>query len=189
MGVQAAQGNTSSMGDTALNSALKTGGSYLGGVFGGNTGATIGGMLASKLPEVLGTGYQVYEQSRAANRLNNLAKQAENNSNFYSNSVRDLVSNPDSFKNTGVYRSAYDTAMNEGRRAMAAQGMLGSGGRVAGLANLANNVANTNYNSYLSSLQQLAQQNNATTASNLAKLAEAAKGRRNTMIMQSLFGS
>lgn len=189
LGVQAAQGNTATLGDTALNSTLRTGGGYLGGLLAGNTGSAIGSVLASNLPNALGTGYQIYEQSRAANRLNNLAKQAEGDSNYYSNATRNLIENPDSFKNTGVYRSAYDTAMNEGRRAMAAQGMLGSGGRVAGLAKLANTTANSNYGSYLQNLQNMVNMNSATTASNLAKLAEAAKGRRNSMVLQSVFGS
>lgn len=189
LGVQAAQGNTATLGDTALNSALKTGGGYLGGLLGGSTGSAIGSALAGSLPNAIGTGYQIYEQNQAANRLDNLAKQAEGDSSYYSTAMRNLIENPDSFKNTGVYRSAYDTAMNEGRRAMAAQGMLGSGGRVAGLAKLANNTANSNYGSYLQNLQNMVNMNSATTASTLAKLAEAAKGRRNTMVLQSIFGS
>lgn len=188
MGVQGLQGNYNAMGDTALNSALRTGGGFLGGQLFGGVGAQIGSDLAGRLPGLLATGAQIYSQNRAANRMNELARQAEGDSRFYSDSVRNLVQNPDSFKNTDVYRSAYNTAMNEGRRTMAQQGMLGSGGRVAGLAGLSNEVANRNYQGYLQNLQMLAAQNNPAAANQLAMLAEAAKGRRNTMIMQQLFG-
>lgn len=188
MGVQGMQGNYDMMGDTALSSALKTGGSYLGSSLFGPAGATIGGRLASELPGLLAGGYGVYKQNQAANRLNNLAKQSENDSRYYSDSVRSLMDNPDSFANTNMFKQQYARALNQGTRAMANQGMLGSGGRVAGLTDLATRNANNFYNQELNNRMQMAQLNNPQQASVLARLAEAAKGRRNTMIMQQLFG-
>lgn len=188
MGVQGMQGNYDNMGNTALNSALKTGGSFLGGSLFGPVGANIGGRLAGELPGLLAGGYGVYKQNQAANRLNNLAKQSENDSRYYSDSVRSLMDNPDSFANTNMFKTQYDRALNQGTRVMANQGMLGSGGRVAGLTDLATRNANNFYNQELNNRMQMAQLNNPQQASVLARLAEAAKGRRNTMIMQQLFG-
>ena len=85
--------------------------------------------------------------------------------NPYEERLNNLMSNPDSIANSGVYKFAFDQGQNALERSAAAKGMTGSGNTLAELVKYGQGVASQNYNTEANRLGELVRGRDSTNAS------------------------
>jgi hypothetical protein len=78
--------------------------------------------------------------------------------NYYENRLQKLMDNPDSIKNSGAYRFAFDQGQQAIERSAAARGMLNSGNILAELAKYGQGMAAQQYDKEADRLGNLAMQ-------------------------------
>lgn len=78
--------------------------------------------------------------------------------NYYENRLQKLMDNPDSIKNSGAYRFAFDQGQQAIERSAAAKGMLNSGNILAELARYGQGMASQQYDKEADRLGNLAMQ-------------------------------
>lgn len=160
---------------TGVGSTL---GSLLGGSIAGPIGARIGSMTLGDLAKVAMAAQSFGNQQRQAKDVGRAQEQQQQ----YANQLAGLVSNPDSFQNSAMFKSQRAQALKEGLRGLAAQGKLGSGARAYAMGNVASNIANQYYNQEANRLANLA--GSAQQQVELARAKANAEGARNYQLMQ-----
>ena len=98
------------------------------------------------------------QASSGVNFLNSIQPYLDENSqpNEYESSLKSLMENPDSIKDTGAYKFSFDQGKEAVERSAAAKGMLGSGNVLAELTQFGNGLASQQYNNEANRLAGLA---------------------------------
>ena len=98
------------------------------------------------------------QASSGVNFLNSIQPYLDENSqpNEYESSLKALMANPDSIKDTSAYKFSFDQGKEAVERSAAAKGMLGSGNVLAELTQFGNGLASQQYNNEANRLSGLA---------------------------------
>lgn len=121
-------------------------------------------MTADEMAGQLPRWQSIVDNSNSANYnsgVNYLASVSQyinpsNQPNEYESQLKSLMANPDSIKDTGAYKFAFDQGQQAVERSAAAKGMLGSGNVLAELAQFGQGIASQQYNNEANRLMNMA---------------------------------